>query len=432
MSSINSACFTAPKVSGYAQYQRGQIKVKPKKDVLFLCQFFYPEYNSSATLPADTAFFLAENGVSVDVMCGYPKEYTKEREIPIIEEVNGVLIHRIKYLQLQRSSWMGRLINYFSFTFMVFLKLFKIRKYRCVIVYSNPPILPLIPIIGNMLFGVKFIFVAYDIYPEIAIATKAIEADGAISKAMNKINKRLYRDADKIVVLTDEMKYFLLSNRQNLDKSKVRTIANWAHEGKLSSTKASYDRFGFQPDQLIVSYFGNMGTCQDMDTLIEVIRELEESDRIHFLIVGHGNKKQFVESELKDLKNVKIYDYMTGNSFEEAISISSVSIVSLEKGLMGLCAPSKYYSYLQGGQPVLAIVEEQSYLAKEIQEMEIGFSVKQGDAKRLKEILVYLAGHPEECKKMGNRAKQLYDRKYAKKIGLDKYCSLVKEVIKYD
>ena len=29
--------------------------MKKKKDILFLCQYFYPEYVSSATLPFDTA-----------------------------------------------------------------------------------------------------------------------------------------------------------------------------------------------------------------------------------------------------------------------------------------------------------------------------------------------------------------------------------------
>ena len=36
-----------------------------KKDVLFLCQFFYPETVSSATLPFDTAASLCKQGFSV-------------------------------------------------------------------------------------------------------------------------------------------------------------------------------------------------------------------------------------------------------------------------------------------------------------------------------------------------------------------------------
>ena len=41
--------------------------MKEKKDVLFLCQYFYPEYVSSATLPYQTARVL----VSADLTWGY-------------------------------------------------------------------------------------------------------------------------------------------------------------------------------------------------------------------------------------------------------------------------------------------------------------------------------------------------------------------------
>ena len=54
-----------------------------KRDILFLCQFFYPEYNSSATLPFDTASYLAQNGYSVGALCGYPREYNTSGEVPV-------------------------------------------------------------------------------------------------------------------------------------------------------------------------------------------------------------------------------------------------------------------------------------------------------------------------------------------------------------
>ena len=113
-----------------------------KKDILFLCQFFYPEYVSSATLPYDTALALKKAGFSVDALCGYPKEYATEDKIPKKEIVDGMHIHRLKYLQLGRKGFVSRLINYFSFTLMVMLHLLKMARYKAVVVYSNPPILP--------------------------------------------------------------------------------------------------------------------------------------------------------------------------------------------------------------------------------------------------------------------------------------------------
>ena len=88
-----------------------EIVKKMKRDILFLCQFFYPEYNSSATLPFDTASYLAQNGYSVGALCGYPREYNTSGEVPVREMKDGVSIHRLHYMQLSRHSKIGRLIN---------------------------------------------------------------------------------------------------------------------------------------------------------------------------------------------------------------------------------------------------------------------------------------------------------------------------------
>ncbi len=87
--------------------------MKKKRDVLFLCQYFYPEYVSSATLPYDTAKALVSAGFSVSTLCGYPNEYNKEGEVPIEEVYEGIKIKRLKYLQFKRSNFVGRLINLF-------------------------------------------------------------------------------------------------------------------------------------------------------------------------------------------------------------------------------------------------------------------------------------------------------------------------------
>ena len=77
--------------------------MKQKKDILFLCQFFYPEYISSAQLPYDTVRALRSAGFTVDALCGYPQEYLDGKDIPTKEVVDGVSIHRLKYIQLDQS-----------------------------------------------------------------------------------------------------------------------------------------------------------------------------------------------------------------------------------------------------------------------------------------------------------------------------------------
>lgn len=403
---------------------------KKNKDILFLCQFFYPEYNSSATLPFDTAKYLVSQGFSVDGLVGYPKEYSKEKHLPLKETVDGVNIRRIKYIQLKRIGTIGRLINYFSFTFRALMKCSYLKNYNTVIVYSNPPILPIVPIWAKKRFGTKFVFVAYDVYPEVAYASGTLTPDSIISKIMNYINTRLYKEVDCVVALSDEMKDFLLDHRPELSADRVVTISNWAHEKSSTVSCTAYERFGYKNGQFIVSYFGNMGTCQDVNTMMQAAEMLKDNDKVRFLIVGHGNKKETVKERIKEnkLNNVQLMDFLTGEDFEQAVAISSCCIVSLEKGLKGTCAPSKYYSYLQGGMPILAIVEKDSYLAEEIEREHIGYSIEIGDGLALKEAILSMEENKDMCIEMGNKARQIYKEQYAYEVAMKKYCSLFAEV----
>lgn len=404
---------------------------KQKRDILFLCQFFYPEYNSSSTLPSDTAMYLANHGFTVDALCGYPKEYTAEKNTPLTETVENVKIKRIKYVQLNRVGTLGRLINYFSFTFGAWLRRGYLKNYKCVFVYSNPPILPYVPIIANKKYGTEFVFVAFDVYPEVAYASHTLTPDSIISKVMNRINHKIYSSAARVVSLTDEMKSFLAKNRPEISADRIVTIANWAHEKKSEPTKDAYTYFGYKEGQFIVAYFGNLGTCQDIETMMKAAEMLKDDDRVKFLIIGHGNKKPGVKTAIKEkgLSNVQLMDFITDDRFQQAVSISSCCIVSLEKGLKGTCAPSKYYSYLQGGHPVLAVVEPESYLAKEVEEERIGRYVETGDCEGLRNAISEMAENPEMCRQMGERAQKLYEEKYSYETAMKKFEDMVKSII---
>lgn len=394
-----------------------------KKDILFLGQFFYPENNSSATLPFDTACGLVKAGYSVDALVGYPKEYCDKENIPLKECTEGVNIQRIRYLQLSRGKKLSRLINYLSFTLSAILHLFKLSRYRSVIVYSNPPVLPLVAVLGNLLFGTKIVFVAYDVYPEIAYASNNVIPGSLLDKGMRCINHLMYKRVSCVVALTDEMKSFLLENRPELTEDRVVTIANWAHEQLCAADQEAYETLGYESNQFVVSYFGNLGICQDVQTLLDAAKLLKDEPGIRFLIVGHGAKMADTADQIREygLHNVQLLDFLTGKKFEQAISVSSCCVVSLEKGIKGMCAPSKFYSYLQGGKPVLAVVEEDSYLREEILREQVGRAVTLGDADGLAQVIRLLAGDPEGCAQMGVRARQQYDERYAMQIGLDKY-----------
>lgn len=400
-----------------------------KRDILFLCQFFYPEYISSAQLPYDTAQALNEAGFTVDVLCGYPREYLEGENIPLREERSGVSIRRLKYIQLDRKGFLGRLINYFSFTFMVLLQLGRFRRYRSIVVYSNPPILPWIASWGKALFGTKLIFVSYDLYPEVATVTGTLGRRNPICWLMNFINKRVYRRADRIVALSGEMKDYILKHRP-IEADRVTVIPNWYSGKEEPREKREDNRFRETVrGRFTVAYFGNMGTMQDMRTILGTIRSLRDDDNIFFLFAGHGNKldrlKQITAEE--GISNIAVLDYLHGDDFRDALAISDCALVTLEKGATGLCVPSKTYSYMMQGIPIIAIMDECDI----VRDLEAGAGrhVRNGEAEALTEILRTMAQEPEKLQEMGRKCRECYLEKYTAAVGTGKYVSLFRRLL---
>lgn len=406
-----------------------------KKDVLFLCQYFYPEYVSSATLPFDTAEALKKAGFSVGALSGYPKEYNINDEVPLKETYKGVEIRRLKYIQLKRSNIIGRLINYFSFTFFVALRISELKKYKVVIVYSNPPVLPLIAALASKFFNTKVVFVSYDVYPEMAHITNSISEDSIISKMMKIVNRSVFKHVNKVVALSNEMKAYLLNHRSKLSEEQVEVIPNWYEDkGIIDAKDGSINRLFNsikEDDNLIVSYFGNMGICQDLDTLIDAIRQFKDDSKVQFVFAGHGNKmdtlKKIVEKEKLD--NVNIFNFLHGQDFQDALNISDCFIVSLAEGLTGLAVPSKTYSYMMASKPVIAIMGEESDIAKDLTENNAGYAIEVGESLKLVNSIKELRDDKEKCRNMGENCRSVFLKKYTKEHCTQQYVNMMQKIL---
>lgn len=406
-----------------------------KKKILFLCQYFYPEYISSATLPFDTALALSKAGFSVSVLTGYPKEYNLSKKVPNKETYKNIEINRLNYMQLKRSHLIGRIINYFSFTASVSLRFRYLKKFEAIIVYSNPPILPIIAAMANKIFNTKVIFVSYDVYPEIAYLTHTIAEDSVISKLMRRVNKIVFKHVNTVVVLSNEMKAFLLKHRTSLSEQQIVVIPNWYEDKKCSNlTKIPANeqlKYIKTDENLIVSYFGNMGICQDMEPIIEAMRKLKENQNIQFLFAGHGNKMDHLKSivETEHLKNVHVFDFLHGQDFQDALNISDCFIVSLANELTGLAVPSKTYSYMMASKPVIAIIGSDSDIARELKDYHAGYAIQTKDGSQLVNILEEFLHDRAKREWMGENCRKLYLEKYTTEKCTGKYVNLMRNLL---
>ena len=387
-----------------------------KKDVLFLCQFFYPQSSSSALLPYETAKDLASRGFTVDALVG-----GAVRGIPKKETVDGVGVTRLRYLHPSRGGLLGKLIGYASFAFAALGSVKKLGRYRAVVVYTNPPILPLAALAAKRRFGTKLIFVAYDVYPEIAEAVGAISPRGLTARLMRRLNRALYRSADTVVALADEMREYLLAHRKELDPARIVTIHNWATGVQLDAPRPEHQA------PVVVSYIGNVGPCQELETLLGAASLLRQDDRVRFMILGSGSRMAALAQQIRnlELQNVQLCIDPDTQTIEEAFAQTDLAVIGLRAGLTGLCAPSKYYNHLQFGHALLAVADADSYLYKEIQSADLGRCAEPGDSARLYDGICELAENAPLRAEMGKRAKALYEKKYSKARAMEQYAAVI-------
>ena len=406
-----------------------------EKNVLLLCQFFYPEHVSSAILPAQLAEDLAESGHDVSVICGWPQEFYDGNSVPQRETYKGINLYRLKYGNFNNKNKIGRIINFFSFFMSALMKLPRIMKYRVVMVYSNPPILPLIGYWAKKLAKVKLVFVGFDLYPDNAIAINAISPDGAISKLMRYINKRVYLNADRVIATSSDMKNYMLEAHKELDEERTVVIPNWytgeiEHSGIIKNDEFKRLRETYQ---LIVLYTGNMGEAQELDTIVDSIITMNKSGKyknVLFVFTGHGSKKGQIEQKLINagVSNARFYGFLKGQDYKDILNVSDVCLVSLKKGIEGLGVPSKTYGYLAYGKPVISIMSDETELAKNITAFKAGFNVIQNDINEFITSIESFLTRENLVREYGENSLRLHNDLYKKNISLEKYRNVIEKL----
>jgi glycosyltransferase involved in cell wall biosynthesis len=374
---------------------------------------------------------LVENGLSVDVLCGYPSEYSKDKDLPKKQNYKNINIRRVKYIQLNKKKTLSRLINYFSFIFSMLLKWPRMMNYKCIIVYSNPPLLPIIPAILSAIFRKKFIFVSYDIYPDLAVLMDTIKKGSLIYKLMSFTNKVVYKHASVVIALGEEMKTYMLDNKFTTVEEKIMVIPNWYDGTKIQLVSSNIKMNPIEDNKFRVLYSGNMGTCQDMDTIMKCIYIMKDNRNIQFILTGHGNKVNQIEQyiDANNLSNVIMYGFLVGEEYLRMLESADCYLVSLERGVEGMSVPSKTYSYLAAGRPLLSIMSSDTDISKQLNTNNAGYSFTQGDAKGLANKIEFLSNNIGVCDYMGINARNIFDENYERKISTGKYFDVIRSLI---
>jgi glycosyltransferase involved in cell wall biosynthesis len=362
----------------------------------------------------------------VKVICGQPNYAARGMTAPSREVHNGVEIHRSRSTRLDKNVIPYRVVNMLTLGASMFAKsLGKFRRGDQVLVVTAPPSLPFTTALAALMRGAAYTLLLHDSYPEILIAVGKAKPDSLIVRIANRLNRWLYKNARRIIVVGRDMKELIERKTRGFDSSIV-TIPNWADLELVEPTDRRCNpllgELGIK-DKFVFMYAGNIGHPTDIETIIECAEMLKDDERFHFVFVGSGAKKPWLDSAVssRQLNNVSVLGTRPRTEQSVFLNACDVGLISLVDKMWGTAMPSRTYNILAAGKPILALTEDGSELARVIDEERVGWYVRPGNAVKLKEVVLQCYDERSELPKMRERARNAALAKYSLQTAVDSY-----------
>jgi len=414
-----------------AKLVKGFLQVKSRnKTVKILCQGFYPDIVAAGELLFELAERLVNShDVNVSVLTAQPS-FVKKDKLPSKEILNGVSIKRLNIFNFNKNTLGGKILNSWSFFFKVLFTVIFASRYDWLLIPTSPPLLPLIGVVAKFLYGQKYIYLMHDIYPETASKLGYISEDGILYKIWKFLNKISLKNADKIIVLSEDMRLKLTDSIEDIDLEKISIIHNWSNEDlmKIIPKKENYflDKYGLR-DKFIVEYSGNLGRIHEFNTLLKAAKELNNHENIVFLFIGDGGKKSEIESFVKNhgLKNVRMLPYQERSELPLSLGMADIQILSLEKGYEKLAVPSKFYGILASGKPVMFIGDKNCHIARVIENNNCGFNIETDNYKVLANAIAYFEKSRDELIVYGHSSRKTFENNFTLNKAINLYLDCI-------
>ncbi len=419
--------------------------VPPPLRVCFLNEFFWPDRTGgTGTVLSELAATLhADHGDSVEIDVITSRNlYRRSSEqnkgpLPEREAWNGVRICRVRAPSAVGKGALSRLTANSRFCLSALRALLREHwrnRYDLVVVGTAPPMLSAVAGIFRLLTRTPYVYIIYDLEPDRAVVLRVLRAGTAATRALHTFQHRWLHDAGKVVVLGRCMREHLVS-AYGLPGERVAVIPIGSNPDEIRSLPHSASRFrqgqGLT-DAFVVLYSGNFGRYHDFDAILDAAKAVASSRckaaQIQFVLVGEGAQRKSVERRVKEeaITNVRLLPFVEASHYPDLLAAANVSLVTLEPGMEGLCVPSKFYSILASGRPVLGLMDARCEAARVIAEENCGLRVDAGDARTLAHALLYLAANPEQCAEMGMRSRAALEARFTSGSVADLYMDTIR------
>ncbi len=384
--------------------------------------YFYPDISAVSQLLGELLRQTAESReFDITVYCGKTAYTGGRNSEKLPDSLGNVKIKRFPTPTIGKKNLLMRLLEYSVFYFAVFFTALFSSGKSVILSLTSPPMVALFAAAAVRLRKNRFIYYIEDLFPETLYDMGYVKDPVKIRK-LKKLNRFIFKRADQIITLGSKMTA-RITDGYGVVSDKVYEIPNWYTEKGFTYSEPVLK------NEFKMFYSGNMGIAHDFSLLEKLVLKLKNDPDILYEFSGGGNRKGEIESIFlkTDEVRVNITGYRDNNEHFKALQDADILVVAQKKETVGDILPSKIYSYLAAGRPILFLGPVDSEIAEIIICNDIGFVLELADdVESAVEYIRYLKANPEIKNKIGKRARYLYEKQYTLSESVKKFDNLLK------
>ena len=406
--------------------------------LVYLVQYFSPEKASGLQLVVDLLEGFAVQGGKTDVLTPTPtrgvtdeqrKEYAHKR---VEVKYDGKLtIHRM-HLYREGKGFIGRAIRYILFSIECFWKAATVPA-DFIFTGSGPPTQGVVVGLAKKVSGKKVIYNLQDIFPDSLVTSGICEDNSFLMRIGHAMENFTYRNADRIITITDDMKANIV--KKGVPADKVSVVRNWIDTDKVNhisrEDNSLFDELELSRDEFYVVYAGNLGKVQGVDVILKAASLMRDYKDIKFVIFGNGSEEDNLKKIVNDkcLDNVLMLPLQPVERVSEVYSMADVSIISCTPGTGGSGMPSKTWTIMAAGVPIIASFDMPSEMERTIEEAGCGFCVEAGNTDALVGTILNIHDDRIMAVQMSNNSRIYAEKKVSKNATVAEYIKIISEEV---
>ncbi len=284
---------------------------------------------------------------------------------------------------------------------------------------------------------VPMVFNVQDVFPDAAVETGVLRNPQAVAAA-SRLERWVYRRADAVTVLSEGMAENVRAKLDSGDDpQKVVVIPNTADADRIipSDRHNSYRADlgpGGDSDKTVVMYAGNLGHSQPLDLVVTAAEQFADQGRtdVQFVVNGDGVARSSVAAAATRLDNLHLVGWQPPERVGEVLAAADLHVVLLRAGLGESSVPSKVYSVLAAGRPVLASVDRGSEVERLLAVSGAGRTVGPGDVGAFCAAVAEMADDPDGLAEMGRRGRAYAEQAVGPQQVADRYLDLFRRLMR--